>query len=270
MREGTRLRASWGRFYQPQAIDELQVEDGVADFQPAPHADHAIISVEQDLTAGIQLRVEAYHKPYGRPMTRYENAFDVLKLMPELQPDRVAISPSSARAEGVELLLSGRGAGSWNWFASYAWSRTTDRIDGVDVPRSWDQRSAVQAGVHWFDRLWDATLAATYHGSWPTTALHVVQGTDSTGNPVESVQVGERNAERIGDFRSLDLRVSRRFPLAKGEIDAFLEVTNALGDENACCTQYNVTTTPSGTIDLGASVRTWPELVPSLGVLWKF
>jgi len=270
LRESTRLRASWGRFFQPQAIDELQVEDGVEHFFKAQRSDHTIVSVEQDLAPQIQLRVEAYHKHYARLMTRYENEFDPLKLMPELQPDRVSISPSSAHAEGIEVLVSRRGVGPWNWFASYAWSRATDRIDGVDVPRSWDQRSALQAGIHWFDRSWDATLAATYHSSWPTTALHVVPGTDPNGNPIQLVQVGERNVERIGDFRSLDLRVSRKFPLTKGEIDAFMEVTNALANENPCCVQYSVTSAPGGAIDFDASVRNWPELVPSLGVLWKF
>jgi hypothetical protein len=46
-------------------------------------------------------------------------------------------------------------------------------------------------------------------------------------------------------------------------------VTNALGDHNPCCVQYNVTET-DGVIDLGTAVRNWPELVPSAGFLWKF
>jgi outer membrane receptor protein involved in Fe transport len=270
VRPGTRLRASWGRFFQPQAIDELQVEDGVDRFFSAQRSDQTIFSIEQNLANEIALRVEAYRKQYSHLKTRFENEFDVLKLLPELQPDRVAISPSSARAEGVEILVSRRSAGPWNWWASYAWSRVDDRIDGSDVPRSWDQRHAVQAGVHWSDIFWDVTLAATYHGGWPRTALSVVTVTDPSGNPVESVAVGQRNAERLGDFRSLDLRVSRRFPLGRGEIDAFIEVTNATGEHNACCVQYNVTTTPLGSIDLGASTRNWPEIVPSLGVLWKY
>jgi outer membrane receptor protein involved in Fe transport len=270
VRPGTRLRASWGRFFQPQAIDELQVEDGVDRFFSAQRSDQTILSVEHDLGNEIALRVEAYRKQYSHLKTRFENEFDLLKLLPELQPDRVAISPTSARAEGVEILVSRHSAGPWNWWASYAWSQADDRIDGSDVARSWDQHSAVQAGVHWSDALWDVTVAATYHSGWPTTALSVVTTADPSGNPVESVAVGERNAEQLGDFRSLDLRVSRRFPLARGEIDAFIEVTNALGDENPCCVQYNVTTTPTGSIDLGASTRNWPELVPSLGVLWKY
>ncbi len=270
VRAGTRLRASWGRFFQPEAIDELQVEDGVDRFFSAQRSDQTILSFEQGLRNQIQLRVEAYRKQYSHLKTRFENAFDPLRLMPELQPDRVAIAPSSADAEGLEILLSRRSSGPWNWWASYSWAQATDRINGVDVARSWDQRSGVQAGVHWSDAFWDVTVAGTYHSSWPTTALSVVTGTDATGNPVESVEVGARNAERIGNFSSLDLRVSRRFPLSRGEIDAFIEVTNALAEHNPCCVQYNVTTAPDGSIDLGASVRNWPEIVPSLGVLWKF
>jgi outer membrane receptor protein involved in Fe transport len=269
LREGTRLRAGWGRFFQPQAIDELQVQDGVDRFFSAQRNDQTILSFEQDLAHQIQLRIEAYRKQYAHLMTRYENEFDQLRLLPELQPDRVSVSPSSAEARGVEVLLSRRSPGPWNWWASYAWSRATDRIDGSDVPRSWDQHSAVQAGIHWSDALWDVTFAASYHSSWPTTTLSVVSSTDANGNPVESVQVGKRNADRIGDFRSLDLRVSRRFPLSRGEIDTFIEVTNALGNHNQCCVQYNVTET-NGVIDLGTAVRNWPELVPSAGFLWKF
>jgi outer membrane receptor protein involved in Fe transport len=270
VRTGTRVRASWGRFFQPQAIDELQVEDGVDRFFSAQRSDQTILSFEQDMRNQIQLRIEVYRKQYSHLKTRFENAFDQLRLLPELQPDRVAIVPSSANARGAEILLSRRSSGPWNWWASYSWSEATDRIDGVDVARSWDQRSAVQAGIHWSDVFWDVTVAGTYHSAWPTTALSVVTTTDAAGNPVESVAVGARNAERIGDFRSLDLRVSRRFPLSRGEIDTFIEVTNALGDRNPCCVQYNVTETPDGEIDLGASVRNWPEIVPSLGVLWKF
>jgi outer membrane receptor protein involved in Fe transport len=270
VREGTRLRASWGRFFQPQAIDELQVEDGIDRFFSAQRSDQTILSFEQDLRNDIQLRIEAYWKLYSHLKTRFENEFDPLWLMPELQPDRVAVAPSSARAKGGEILLSRRSSGPWNWWTSYSWSQATDRIDGSDVARSWDQRSAMQAGIHWSDAFWDVTVAGTYHSSWPTTALRVVTNTDASGNPVESVEVGARNAQRLGDFRSLDLRVNRRFPLSRGEIDAFIEVTNALGNHNPCCVQYSVTTTPSGAIDLGASVRHWPELVPSLGALWKF
>src|SRR5262249_48351105 len=119
LREGTRLRAGWGRYFQPQAIDELQVQDGVDRVFSAQRNDQTILSFEQDLAHEIQLRIEAYRKQYAHLMTRFENVFDQLRLLPELQPDRTSVSPSSAVAKGVEILLSRRSPGPWNWWASY-------------------------------------------------------------------------------------------------------------------------------------------------------
>ncbi|HEY6643804.1 TonB-dependent receptor plug domain-containing protein, partial [Povalibacter sp.] len=58
----TRLRASWGRFYQSQGINELQIEDGVDRFYPAQHANHAILSIEHSFSSGLDARLELYRK----------------------------------------------------------------------------------------------------------------------------------------------------------------------------------------------------------------
>src|SRR5690606_10918476 len=110
----TRLRASWGRYQQFQGINELQVEDGITDFLPAQRSDHWILGVEHDLPEGFGLRVEAYRKDYDSLKPRYESLFDPLSLVPELRWDRVRIAPDSARAEGVETLLTRRSGDPWN------------------------------------------------------------------------------------------------------------------------------------------------------------
>ena len=169
--DATRLRASWGRFQQFQGINELQVEDGVDQFFPAQRADHAILGLERDLPADLTLRVEAYRKDYAQLRPRYENLFDPLSLVPELRWDRVAIAPDSARAEGIEWLLTHRGTGPWNGWLNYTWSRVNDREDGVDTRRSWDQTHSVGGGVAWASGPWQATLAAAWHTGWPTTPV---------------------------------------------------------------------------------------------------
>lgn len=143
----TRLLASWGRYQQFQGIEELQVEDGISEYQRAQRADHAIVGLECDLTPDLALRVEAYRKQYARLRTRYENLYDPLSLAAELRWDRVAISPESARAEGFEASVTLRQHGPWNGWLGYAWSRVDDRIDGVDVRRGWDQTHTVNADV---------------------------------------------------------------------------------------------------------------------------
>ena len=258
----TRLLASWGRYQQFQGIEELQVEDGVAEFQHSQYADHAIVGFERDLGSAVALRLEAYRKEYGRPRVRYENLYDPLSLAPELRWDRVAIAPHSARAEGLEVLLTHRQAGPWNGWLSYAWSQAYDRVDGKDVRRSWEQTHTVNAGLGWAHGPWRASLVAQYHTGWPVTPL----GLDAAGDVV----VGARNDDRYTDYGSLDARVSHDWTLPRGTLTAHLEVTNALDRRNPCCTDLEYGVDPSGAATLQHDLRHWLPLVPSIGVLWKF
>jgi len=263
----TRLRASWGRYLQFQGIEELQVEDGVATFHTAQHADHAVLGAEHDFAHGFGLRVEAYRKEYGGLGTRYESLFDPLSLAPELRWDRVAIQPRSSHVEGVEALLSRRGEGPWSGWFSYAWSRAQDHVGDRDVLRSWDQTNTLQGGVTWADAGWTVTLAGSYHTGWPLTPVSVVQGT--TG---PTVVLGPRNTIRYDDFASLDVRASREFRFGRSTLDVFLEVTNLLDRRNPCCVDYEFEEQDDGdsSVEVSRQFRRWLPLVPSFGVLWKF
>lgn len=265
--EDTRLRATWGRFYQAQGINELQVEDGVDRFYPAQHAIHSILSLEHSFKEALDARVEIYRKDYRRLNPRFENLFDPLVLLPELQFDRVRIAPQSALAEGAELWLNWHPDGHWSGWLSYTWSRVQDRIDGQDVWRSWDQRHAVSAGIAWANGPWSATLANTYHTGWPTTQLSLADN-PAPGEP--SLVVGPRNAERYDAFNSLDLRVTRTFALPRGQLDVYIEGTNLTSRENPCCTSYSMAQADDGTAVLRSNTDSWLPLVPSIGVLWRY
>ncbi len=262
----TRLRASIGRFVQFQGINELQVEDGVDTFYSAQHADHAILSLDHAFASGFDLRVEAFRKDYRRINPRFENLFDPLVLLPEAEFDRVRIAPDSARATGLEMMLRLRPHGSWSGWLSYSWSRAEDRIDGADVPRSWDQRHAVNLGIVWSKGPWSATLGNSFHSGWPTTVLEVT-GVES-GNP--QLVLSRRNRARLRDYNTLDLRVTRTFALARGALDVFVEVNNALSRENECCTRYDVAQNPDGSLSYSRERNSWLPLVPSAGVLWRY
>lgn len=264
----TRLRLSWGRFFQSQGINELQVEDGVDRFYPAQHADHAIISVEHAFGETFDLRLEAYRKDYRRVNPRFENLLDPLALLPELQFDRVRIAPQSARADGLEALLNWRPKSAWSGWLSYTWSQVHDRIDGQEVDRSWDQRHAVSVGIAWTRGPWAATLADTYHSGWPTTRLELVPAAEPGAPP--TVVLGKRNADRYASYNSLDFRITRTFELPRGQLDAFIEASNLTSRGNPCCTEYELVRNEAGNYELRREFDEWLPLVPSFGVLWRY
>ncbi|MGH8221878.1 MAG: TonB-dependent receptor plug domain-containing protein, partial [Woeseiaceae bacterium] len=266
----TELRLSWGRYHQSQGIHELQIEDDVTRFWPAQRADHVILALRHRFGDELSLRVELFHKDMRDLRARFENLFDPLALIPELQPDRVRLDPAGAVASGLEVSID-RTSGSWNWWASYTLSEATDRIDGDDQPRSWDQPHAFQGGFGWSDRRWDLSFAASVHSGWPTTDLTLVEnGVDAAGEAVFLAVPGPRNTLRHGTFASLDVRISRRFELAKGTLTAFVEVSNLGNRRNECCLDWDLTEDDAGNQLLERGLDYWLPLLPAVGVLWEF
>jgi outer membrane receptor protein involved in Fe transport len=262
----TQLRASVGRFVQFQGINELQVEDGVDTFYPAQHAYHWILGLDHAFAAGLDLRVEAFLKDYRHINPRFENIFDPLVLLPEAEFDRVRIAPDGARASGIEMMARLRPHGSWSGWLSYSWSRAEDHVDGMDVPRSWDQRHAVNLGIVWSKGPWSATLVDSFHTGWPTTVLEVTPV--DAGNP--QIVLSRRNRARLSDYNTLDVRITRTFALPRGALDVFIEVNNATSRANACCVKYEVARNPDGSLSYSREEDSWLPLVPSVGVLWRY
>lgn len=269
--EDTELRLSWGRYHQSQAINELQIEDGVTNFWPAQRADHFIAGFRHLFAGQYALRVEAFHKDIMEVRPRFENLFDPLGLIPEIQPDRVRLEPDSARSSGVEISID-RSSGPMTWWATYTWSEVTDRLGGRDEPRSWDQPHAFQAGVSWGNEKWDVAVAASVHSGWPTTDLALVEdGVNEDGEPVFVAVPGPRNDLRLRTYASIDLRISRSWRLRRGSLMAFLEITNASNRSNECCLDWDLEEDEdSGEEYLDYSHEYWLGLMPAVGVVWQF
>ncbi len=259
--DGAELRLSAGRYHQSQSIQSLQIEDGVTTFWPAQHADQFIVGLRQVVGGDTALRIEAFHKEIRKPRPRFENLYDPLGIMPELQADRVRLEPERARVRGIELSAD-RTRGAWHWWASYTWSESNDRIAGRNEPRSWDQRHAFQGGFGWRDEHWDFAAAASVHSGWPTTDLAL----DGNGAAVP----GPRNALELPTFGSVDLRLSRRFDVPRGSLLVFVELSNAFDRRNVCCVDWDVGEDDDGNPMLESSLDYWMPLLPAIGILWEF
>jgi hypothetical protein len=81
-----------------------------------------------------------------------------------------------------------------------------------------------------------------------------------------ALEVSGRNDSRYSDFHGIDVRVSREFDVTRGDLTAFLEITNLYDRANPCCTEYSLR--PDGS--LASRESHWLPLVPSLGAVWRF
>ena len=275
MGSATELRLTWGRYYQSQAIQELQVEDGLDRFFAPQRSDHWIAGIQHRFEKRYRLRMEAFYKNYDRLKPRFENLFDPLALIPELAPDRVRLDPESARSYGIETTLENRGGEELDWWVSYTWSKASDRINGADEYRSWDQRHALQAGLAWQRGPWEVGVAISIHSGWPTTAMDYeiypadVEDEDEEDDIILPIP-GPRNAEQLGTFAQLDFRISREFTVKHGRLSAFFEVSNATNRKNPCCIDYDVDEDEDGNIYLDREVEHWLPIIPAIGIFWEF
>jgi hypothetical protein len=270
----TDLRLSWGRFFQAQGLVELQVEDGVEAFPAAQQAVHSILSLEHDFAHGLLFRAEVFRKTMSGLWPRYENLFDPVALVPELQPGRVEIDAPRAAATGIELFLNQEYALSrdrtLSWWLSYTHSEVEDRFPEGSIPRSWDQPHAVSASVSWQNARWLLSGTFTQHTGWPTTMLELESAATGNGEPLYTLVPGPRNAVRLHDFRQLDLRASRTLPLRSGQLRTYLEITNALDRKNPCCANYELSPDSEGALELTRTEDYWLPRLLNIGMLWEF
>ncbi len=252
----TDLRFSFGRYYQSQEVNELQIDSGITEFAAAQRSEHAILTLTHQLPSDLEFRLEAYRKTVRSNQPRFENLFDSLVLLPDLQFDRIRIDALSARSAGIEMSINSPITLPWKWWLSYAWSQAYDLTTAGRVTRSWDQPHAVKAGASGKFGSWTAGLSFVAHSGWPRTSAQL----DANG-----LAAGTRNAQRHQTFARLDLRIGRAFDVTRGELEGFLEIENALNRDNACCTQLRFQDGGLMTED-----GNWLPLFATLGARWQF
>jgi len=266
------FRISWGRFNQSQRTYELEVADGETSLHPVEQSEHRIIGYEHifERASGNHLafRAEAYQREVENPRPRYENLYEALNTFPEVEPDRVRIDPDHSQAEGVEFFLRGRASKRVSWFVNYAWAKTEDRIDGVDIPRQFDQRHAFNLDIDYLlGENWRLNLAWRYHSGWPTTPLSVAVEEDDEGELEFVPELGELYSERLAAYHRLDLRASRSWKLRSGTLELFIDIQNLYNRKNIAGFDIEIDD-EDGTTEF--FVEYWAGILPSAGISFEF
>lgn len=272
-----RLQLAWGQYSQSQRLYELQVEDGLRTFAETEQSDQGSLGFETTfkgqkigaLRRPLTLRVEAYRRLVKNPRLRFENIFDPISLVSELEPDRIEIAPKRSLSEGIETFLGGAAGRSVNWFAGYTWARAQDRIHGVDVPRLTDQTHTLRADVSWHTPWnWDVHFAWRSQTGRPTTDLTAELRTQK-GERLIVPELGPLNARRLPSYHRFDLRLSRHRKLSKGgDLEVYLQVHNALGRSNTRGYEFDFSVTGE-LVNVAREPLSWGGTIPSFGLRWR-
>lgn len=266
----TDLRLGWGIFHQSQRLNELSVQDGLTQFSGAERAEHLVLSIVHTLPSSWTMRGAVYDKRFERLQPRYENLFSQIELFPESRSDRILVAPDRAHARGLELMIRNGLASRVSWWLGYVRSEAEDVIDGRDVPRSWDQRHSVDAGIA-FALPWDiqASLGGSWHSGRPTTPVSL-EWEEEEGELEPVIVRGPRNSTRLEEYGRIDLRLSRSFPLSYGNAAVVLQAFNATNRENVCYIEDFEVEGEGETARIIPEMQSCSPIIPTLSVRWQF
>lgn len=239
-----------GRYVQQQHLYEIQIDDGKAELDPPQLSDQANLTIQWRPHSRLRLRSDFYYRDVTDPWSHVENVYNRWVLLPELAGDRVEIIPSAARSYGIELQISGELGRQWSWQASYALARSEESYFGKSRPRPWQQEHGLKAGLKWRAQRWRLGLTADYHSGRPTTALVTSAGE----------LAGELYADQLPDFFSLDMHLSREVVTSRGQLEAYLDITNLTNRDNVGGFDYA----------RGTHQQQLLGLTPVLGLSWRW
>ena len=269
--DDTVLRASWGTYYQSHGVHELEVGDGEVQFFPADRATLLAVGVEHRFPGDLSVRLELYHRSIDDQRPRYVNADRAIIPFPEAAGDRIRIDPEEGRARGIEILTSFDRGGAWGWSASYVLSEAEDRIDGVWVPRTLDQRHAVGLTAAFRpSNSWQFSWTFQYHTGWPATASGFLTEALPGLTLVRARSVGELNTLRLPAYHRLDFRASRNFNVGSGMLQVYLDIFNLYNRTNLRGYSFFPEVTRGRVTVRQAPGEEMLPILPTIGLRWEF
>jgi hypothetical protein len=145
-------------------------------------------------------------------------------------------------------------------WASYSRSEVSDDFGDLRVPRTWDQKDALAAGLNWSHGPWGVSANSMWHTGWRRNRVDLL--------PDSTAELAPRNSAAWRDYFSLDLRGTWVHPLPHGVLRVFLEADNVTNRGNPCCTDYRTVESPEG-LDLTHEVSEWLPRIFLLGATWQ-
>lgn len=256
---------SVGRYVQARSASNLDISTVLLAARSPEVSEQFALGFDHLFADTLRLRIETYSKHNENVRPYSENVLDIITLVPELRVDRSLIAPQQSSMRGVEVSVASLNDGAFNWWANYTYSEARDRIRGIDIPRSWDQPHAFNAGVNWSAARWKYSANYSWHSGWPFTPLKIQQ--TSRG---EIALLAARNSQRFEDYSSLDVHADYSLPMHGTSLDFFFELRNVFDQANDCCRTIRVNDSDVNQPTIYVKQKAWTGWIPIIGLDWRF
>lgn len=271
--EKTVVRAAWGRFYQGQGIEDLDVQDGVTQYRDAELATHYVIGGERQLTSKLHLRVEGYYKTLRNIRDRFEGRDDLNEYLPEVDNARIHLFPDRGSVKGAELYIKRESGSRISFWASYTYSIAKEIHDdffshpdlrGKELPQKFDQRHSASVDLTWhLNKRTSISMAWQIRSGWPHTPLEEAENAE--GLKYYIARPGNLYVDRYPSFHRLDLKTNHTLIFEGWQMLLSFELINAYNQGNI--RSYNYFSNGS-TFTRGS--KGWLPLVPSFSIKATF
>lgn len=249
------LRFATGLYRQMPAAEDLSATFGNPRL-PTSRALHVVLGAGVALTQTLSLDVAGFYTRSRRLAMRSPDAAPL--------PAEALLPIGSGRAYGVQVMLRQELWKNLFGWVAYTWMRSERRSSDASGWRlsDYDQTHVLAAVLAYtLPRGFEASARLRYATGFPRTPVTGAYY-DASRDLYQPI-FGAHNSIRIPAFLQLDLRLGKKFTIARTSLDVFVEVLNLWNRKNAEELVY------SPDYSRRDVIRGFPVL-PAFGLQWDF
>ncbi len=233
------VSANTGRYHQLPAYtilgfrdDQNQLVNKENDIKYI-RVDQVVIGADYKTDWKARFSVEGFYKSYSRYPFSLRDSISIANLGSDFGVigNEPIASISEGRAMGLEFLYQQRLFKGFYGIVAYTYviSEFKDKT-GSYVPSSWDNRNIVSMSLgKSFKKNWDVGVRWRYSGGSPYTPIDI-----ATSSQIDNWNISGRglpnwnqlNAQRLGFFHQLDVRVDKKFFFPKWNMNFYVDIQN--------------------------------------------
>ena len=268
--DATKVRGSWGKYYQWPSLDTPPFDVMTNGNLRAEWAYHYVLGVEHDFPSGLFARVEGFHKDMSNlivdpaPNPTNTNQHDFIVGQPSLK------NSGSGYANGAEFFVRKKLGGRFVGWTSYTYEVSRERLtpNGPLVPVPYDQNNILTVlGAYQFSRRWEFSAKWNSHTGNPYTPLESVA---NNGMGQLTSNYGPYDSARLPSYQRLDLRLTKTVEYKSWTVSYYFDIINATNHKNVLDIRYFSSNNNGNSTQVNPQVDKQFPLIPFFGIRCKY